>query len=236
MRNHLFFAPVAPVAALVAVLAGCEAKVASVELSPAKVSLRSDSQTQKLTATPKDAEGAAIEGERPVAWTSADPAVATVDAQGVVKPTGSGKTTITATIDEHAATAEVDVLLVKAIRLPSLAAVVVVGTPSPPFAVVFTNEKGEPVTPDPALSQLTWKTENAAVATVSDTGVVTGVAAGSTTLTVSTKELKAEMTITVNPAPEGAPADGAATTPGTAPGTAPSTAPGTAPGGAAPTK
>jgi uncharacterized protein YjdB len=52
--------------------------------------------------------------------------------------------------------------------------------------------------------------ENPAVATVSETGVITGVTSGSTTLTVSTKELKAEMTVTVNPAPETAPTDGGA--------------------------
>jgi uncharacterized protein YjdB len=198
----------APAAALLAVLGGCEAKVTTVEVAPAKISLRSDAQSQKLTATAKDEKGEAIEGERPVTWSSADASVAAVDAQGLVKPVGSGKTTITATIEEHTATAEVDVLLTKAIRLPSLAAVVVVGTPTEPFAVVFTNEKGEPITPDPAFSQVAWKTENAAVATVSDKGVVTGVAPGSTTLTVSTKELKADMTITVNPAPEAAPTEG----------------------------
>ena len=208
MRNIFSFASVAPAAAVLAALAGCEAKVATVEITPAKVSLRSDAQSQKLTATPKDDKGETIEGERPVTWASADAAVAAVDAQGLVKPTGSGKTTITATIEEHSATAEVDVLLTKAIRLPSLAAVVVVGTPTEPFAVVFTNEKGEPITPDPAFSQLTWKTENPAVATVSETGVVTGVAPGATTLTVSTKELKADMTITVNPAPEAVPTEG----------------------------
>jgi uncharacterized protein YjdB len=193
---------------LVVALAGCQAKVATVEVTPPKFSFRSESQSQRLTATPKDDEGTAIEGERPVTWVSADPAVAAVDAQGLVKPIGSGKTTITATIEEHTATAEVDVLLTKAIRLPSLAAVVVVGKPSEPYAVVFTNEKGEPITPDPSVGKVTWKIENPAVATVSDDGVVTGLTPGSTTLTVATKELKAEMTLTVNPAPEGAPVDG----------------------------
>jgi uncharacterized protein YjdB len=194
---------------VVVALSGCKAKVASVELTPAKVTLRSESQSQRMTATPKDDDGNPVEGERPVAWSSADPAVAAIDAQGLLKPTGSGKTTVTATIEEQVATAEVDVLLTKAIRLPSLAAVIVVGRPSEPFAVVFNNEKGEPITPDPSVAAVTWKVENPAVATVSDNGVVTGVAPGSTTLTVSTKELKAEMTVTVNPAPEGAPAEGA---------------------------
>jgi uncharacterized protein YjdB len=194
----------------VVVLASCQPKVASVEITPPKLLLRSESKTQRLTATPKDEDGNPVEGERPVTWASADPAIAAVDAQGLVKPTGTGKTTITATIEDHSASIEVDVLLVKAIRLPSLAAVVVVGRPSEPFAVVFTNEKGEPITPDASVGGVTWKMENPAVATVSETGVITGVTSGSTTLTVSTKELKAEMTVTVNPAPETAPTDGGA--------------------------
>lgn len=208
MNIILRITSLAPAAALLFAIAGCEAKVASVEVAPNKVSLRSDAQSQKLTATPKDDKGEAIEGDRPVTWASADPNVAAVDAQGLVKPVGSGKTTVSATVETHSASVEVDVLLTKAIRLPSLAAVVLVGTPTEPFAVVFTNEKGEPITPDPSFTTLTWKTENPAVATVSETGVVTGVAPGSTTLTVSTKELKADMTITVNPAPEAPPAEG----------------------------
>jgi uncharacterized protein YjdB len=184
--------------------AGCKDAVASVEITPAKVSLKSDTQTQQLTATPKNAKDEAITDEHAVTWTSADPAVATVDAAGVVKPAGSGKTTVTAKIEEASATATVDVLLLKAIRLPSIAAVVVVGTPTEPFAVVFTNEKGEPVTPEGDAGKVTFTTADAAVATVGPTGIVTGVAAGTTKLTAQAGDLKAEMTITVNPAPEGA--------------------------------
>jgi uncharacterized protein YjdB len=206
-------------------IAGCKDTVAAVELVPAKVSLKSDTQTQKLTATAKNAKDEAIEEERPVTWTSADPAVATVDATGVVKPAGSGKTTITAKIDEVTATAAVDVLLVKALRLPSIAAVVVVGTPTEPFAVVFTNEKGEAVTPEGDAGKVTYTTADAAVATVSPTGVVSGVAPGTTKLVAQAGDLKAEMTITVNPAPEGAAPTGEPAKDGAAPTTPP--APGT---------
>ncbi len=184
--------------------AACTPEVATLEVAPSTLALRSDAQSQRLTATPKDKDGNPVDGEHTVVWTSSDAAIAAVDAQGLVKPVGSGKATVTAALGEHTANVSVDVVLTKAIRLPSLAAVVVVGVPSEPFAVVFTNEKGEPITPDESVGKLAWKTENPAVATVNDAGVVTGVAAGSTTLTVSTKELKAEMTLTVNPAPEGA--------------------------------
>ena len=190
--------------ALVVVVAGCQAKVAAIDIAPQKLEIRSDAESKKLSATPKDKDGAAIEEERPVTWKSGDPAVATVDATGTVKPAGSGNTTITATIEEISANVPVTVVLLKRIQLPSPAMVVIAGVPSESLTVNFMNERGEPIEVKDA--KVTWKTNDAAIATVSDTGVVTGVAAGSTLLTAESKELKAEMTVTVNPAPEPVPA------------------------------
>ncbi len=196
---------VLPLSLFVVVAAGCPAKVASVEIAPAKVELKSDAETKKLTATAKDKDGVAIEEERPVTWKSADPAVATVDATGTVKPAGSGATTITATIEEQSATASVGVTLIKRMQLPSPAMVVVATVASEALTVNFMNERGEPV--DVKDAKVTWKTADPAIATVSDAGVVMGVAAGSTLLTAEAKELKAEMTVTVNPAPEPVPVE-----------------------------
>lgn len=196
---------VLPLSLFVVVAAGCPAKVATVEVAPAKVELKADSESKKLTATAKDKDGVAIEEERPVTWKSADPAVATVDAAGLVKPAGSGTTTVTATIEEQSASANVSVTLIKRMQLPSPAMVVVATVASEPLTVNFMNERGEPVAVKDA--KVTWKTADPAIATVSDTGVVTGVAAGSTLLTAESKELKAEMTVTVNPAPEPTPVE-----------------------------
>jgi uncharacterized protein YjdB len=192
-----------PLTLVVVVAAGCPAKVASVEVVPPKVELKADSESKKLTATPKDAKGQAIEGDKVVTWKSADPAVATVDSAGMVKPAGSGTTTVTATIDEQSAAATVSVALIKRMQLPSPAMVVVATVPSEPLVVNFMNERGEPV--EVKEAKVKWKTADPAIATVSDTGVVTGVAAGSTLLTAEAKELKAEMTVTVNPPPEAPP-------------------------------
>lgn len=188
-------------------LAGCPAKVASVDVTPAKISFDSEAATKPLTATAKDADGAAIEESKPATWTSKDPAVATIGPDGIVKPVGTGSTTITATIDEASGTAAVDVLLLKRIQLQTPAMVVVVGAPSEALALNYMNERGEPVVVDAALAAkwpATWKTADTAIATVDSKGVVTGVAAGSTMLLVTVNELKAEMTITVNPAPDAA--------------------------------
>jgi len=68
--------------------------VASVVVSPATVSM-SVSGTAQLSATPKDAFGTVLTG-RAVTWTSANPAVATVSAAGLVTGVAAGSTTITA--------------------------------------------------------------------------------------------------------------------------------------------
>lgn len=199
----------------VVVLSACPAKVASIEVAPAKLSFDAEAASKPLTATLKDADGAAIEqGDKVIAWTSKDPAVATVDANGAVRPAGSGTTIVTAAYEEVSGTAAVDVVLLKRIQLQSPAMVLVVGTPSDALALNFMNERGEPIAIDAEKGPkwpIVWKTADPAIASVNEKGVVTPVSPGSTTLTVEANELKAEMTITVNPAPEAAAGvDGAA--------------------------
>jgi len=189
-------------------LAGCPAKVVSLEIAPPKVELRQDTASKKLTVTKKAEDGTAVEDdEKTVTWASADPAIATVDANGTVKPAGSGKTKVTATLDTISASVPVEVLLLKRLQLPAPAMVVTAGVPSEALAVQFLNEKGEPVTPDAKDAVVSWASADAAVATVTPQGVVQGVAAGSTMITATAGELKAEINLTVNPAP--APVDGA---------------------------
>jgi uncharacterized protein YjdB len=199
-----------PIALVVAsvLFAGCQARVASVELTPPKLRFNAIADGKTLIVTLKDADGNPIEEARPVAWTSADPKVAKVDDKGNVKATGTGATTITATVEELSATAKVDVVILKQIQLQSIALVLVAGTKSEPISMNLLNERGEPLTPDfeqtPTWKPV-WSSGDAAVATVAD-GVITAVAAGTTVITATVGDLKSELTLTVNPAPEPEPA------------------------------
>ena len=185
---------------------GCPAKVATIDVVPARVSFDSEAATKTPTVGLKDSDGNVLEDTDKVpAWTSKDPAIATVDAAGVVKPVGSGATTVTAAIDEASGTAAVDVVLLKRIQLQNPVMVTVVGAANDALVLNFINERGEPIVVDAARAKkwpVEWKTADAAVASVDENGVVRGIAAGTTTLIVAVNELKAEMTITVNPAPE----------------------------------
>jgi uncharacterized protein YjdB len=189
-----------------AALSGCPAKVATVEVAPAQLTIKSETDTKSFRATAKDADGNEL-ADKPVTWTSSDPAVATVDAQGKVKPAGSGKATITATVETASGSGAVEVSLLKGIKLESPAVVIKVGTPGQPLRVAFTNEKGELIGSD---AKIEWKSADPNVATVGPDGAITGVAPGSTTVSAKVEALTADVAVTVNPAdPAEAGAEGA---------------------------
>jgi alpha-tubulin suppressor-like RCC1 family protein len=82
--------------------------VASVTVSPGELTVLAGSY-QQLTATAKDAAGNAISG-RPIAWTTSDPAIATISAGGAVTGVSDGSTTITASVEGKSGTATVSVI------------------------------------------------------------------------------------------------------------------------------
>lgn len=187
------------------VAAGCPAKPTSVTITPPKLVIKSEADTKTLVAAAKNEAGEEIEGEQTIAWTSSDPAVASVDATaGKVKPVGSGKTTITAKIGEVSGTADVEVILLKGMKLESPAIVIKAGQPNPPLKVAFSNEKGEMI--DAKDAKIEWKTADPNVATVGPDGAISGVAPGSTTVSARLEALKADVAVTVNPS-ENAAAD-----------------------------
>lgn len=191
---------------LVAVAAGCPAKPASVTITPPKLVIKSEADTKTLSAVAKNEAGEEIEGEQQIAWSSSDPAVASVDAAtGKVKPVGSGKATITAKIGEASGTAEVEVVLLKGMKLESPAIVIKAGQPNPPLKVAFSNEKGEMI--DAKDAKIEWKTADPNIATVGPDGAITGVSPGSTTVSARLEALGADVAVTVNPSETAAAAD-----------------------------
>jgi Bacterial Ig-like domain (group 2)/Leishmanolysin/Bacterial Ig-like domain (group 1) len=94
-------------------LAGCgggvEPKVPTLaELSAGTVTLTAIGQTQQLTATVTDQDGARITSPS-LTWTSTNTAVAAVDASGLVTAVGNGAAKITATAGSASASADVTV-------------------------------------------------------------------------------------------------------------------------------
>src|SRR5205085_2012836 len=153
--------------------------------------------TVQLTATPKDANGNPLSG-RVVTWSSNNTAVARVNGSGLVTGVGAGTATITATSEGQSGTSDVTV------TLAPVASVTV--TPSPASVAA-----GPPVqltaTPKDANGNVlsgrvvTWSSNRTSVATVDGNGLVSGVTAGSATITATSEGKSGTSSITVTAVP-----------------------------------
>lgn len=136
-----------------------------------------------------------------VAWTSLEPAVATVapgaqPGQGRVTAVGAGRARIVAS----AAGVQPDTAVVGVVRVPGTVAVQVAGGPTLTVgrtaqATATVNDVGGTAIPN---APVTWSSSNDAVATVSGTGLITAVAPGTATITATASNGVARgVTITV---------------------------------------
>ena len=172
--------------------------VAAVTVSPASASVTAG-QTVQLTATPKDANGNALTG-RTITWTSGNTSVATVSSSGLVSGLAAGSATITATSEGKSGTAAITVT---AVTVP-VASVTV----SPASASVPAGQTAQ-LTATPKDSSgntltgrtITWASSNTSVATVSSSGLVRGVVAGSATITATSEGKSGSSAITVTAVP-----------------------------------
>jgi uncharacterized protein YjdB len=182
--------------------------VASVSVTPATASINQNATVQ-LTATPLDASGAPLSG-RVVTWGSANTAIATVSANGLVTGVGPGSAAITATSEGKSGSATVTVTSVAPVASvtvsPATASVQAGATVQ--LTATPKDASGTPLTG----RVITWTTTDATAATVSSSGLVTGVKAGSVTITATSEGKSGMASITVTapppPAPCGATAPG----------------------------
>ena len=81
---------------------------ATVTITPSTVELTAPGDTVRVSAAARDARGRTVE-DAAIAWSSSDPAVATVDATGLVTAAGRGAATVSATAGTATAAAAVSV-------------------------------------------------------------------------------------------------------------------------------
>src|SRR5205809_2661113 len=172
--------------------------VASVDVTPAPASVQLGA-TRQLTAAPKDANGNPLTG-RVVTWQTADAAIATVDANGLVTgKTVGGPVTITATSEGKSGTSAVTVTPIPVASVdvtPPTAGSVVGATLQ--ITTTRNDANGNPLTG----RVVTWQTADATVATVDANGLVTGEGAGGPVAITAASEGKSGMSaITVTLAP-----------------------------------
>jgi len=170
--------------------------VAKVVVSPNPVTMVAG-QSAQLALSTRDAAGNVITGKSAI-WSSSNTAVATVASNGTVKALTAGKTTITATVDGISGTTALTVsnIPVGSISLAPTTASVTTGS-STTLTATVKDANGAVVT-DRVVS---WRSSNALIATVSQAGVVTGVAPGTATITATSETKSANATITVTLVP-----------------------------------
>ena len=118
-------------------------------------------------------------------WSSSDPSIATVSGGGKVLAKTKGDCYITAIVGDRSATCKITVLEKASIKLDKTTASVPVTKTITLVATVTGNS-----------SSVTWKSDNAAIATVSN-GIVTGIKAGTAVITASANGLSASCRVTV---------------------------------------
>ena len=150
---------------------------------------RGASEALVATVTPK--------GAAQVSWSSADPSVATVSAEGLVTATGAGETIITAKAGSHSLDCKVSVTsLVTAVNLDNTAA-----------ELWYNDEIQLSATAGPedinVAMDTVWTSSNDAVATVTAKGLVKAVGGGNATIAVQINGVSATCDVNVRRNPEG---------------------------------
>jgi len=176
-----------------------QAPVATVAVSLAASSINAV-QTTQATATLHDAQGRELIG-RTIDWSSDNTAVATVSqTTGLVTAVSAGTANIIATSEGQSGNsaltvtpAPVDTVTVT----PATVGLVIGITPTQQLTAVTKDAKGNTVTG----RTVAWVSSNPSAATVNETGLVTAVGAGTTTITATSEGKTGTSSVTVSLAP-----------------------------------
>lgn len=150
--------------------------------------------TTQASATVRDANSNVLSG-RTVSWSTANSSIATVSATGLVTGVAAGTTDVIATVE--------GVTGRTAITVNAPAAAVATVSVNPFTAILQgTTAQGSVVVRDASGATLTgravtWSTSNASIATVSASGVVSGIAPGTVTITATSEGRSGSATIEI---------------------------------------
>ncbi|HUI46754.1 MAG TPA: Ig-like domain-containing protein [Nitrospirota bacterium] len=181
------------------------ATLVSVAITPTNPSIAMGS-TQQFTATGTYSDGSTQNLTTAVTWSSSSSSIAgisnTAGSMGLATPVAAGSTTITATSGTLSGSTT---LTVKPATLVSVAI-----TPANPTVIIGTTQQLTATgtysdgSKQNLTTTVTWSSSSTSVATISNAagskGLITPVAAGSTTITATSGSISASTTLTVDPA------------------------------------
>src|SRR6185436_976170 len=167
----------------------------SVSLNPSSVLV---GQTAQATATLQDSAGKPVVGPT-ITWESSDATVATVDATGLVRAVKAGNSMIKASSSGKTNGSSLTVSVPAPVPVATIAV-----SPTSATLQIGATQQLSAVTRDANNNVLTgraisWSSANPAIATVSQSGLVTTVSAGSVSVSASSEGQVGSSAITVNP-------------------------------------
>ena len=196
--------------ASVSVANAAPAPVASVAVTLKASSINAGQSTQAVAVT-RDAAGNVVTG-RTITWSSGAPALATVSASGVVSAIAAGSVSISATSEGVSNSATLVVTgstqPVASVSLSAPSASMVAGQ-SQAIAVTLKDASGNTLTG----RTIAWSSSSTSIATVSPSGQVTAVGAGSAVITATSEGKSGTLALKVTAAPVDPPASVAVTAP-----------------------
>jgi alpha-tubulin suppressor-like RCC1 family protein len=172
------------------------ASVSSVAVTLATPSIPLGTTGDQATAVLKDASGNVLVG-RTVTWQSSTTTVATVSATGAITTVGAGTSTITATSEGQSGSALLTVTLVpvSTVTATLAASSITLGTVGDQATAVLKDASGNVL----VGRTVTWQSSTTTVATVSATGAITTVGAGTSTITATSEGQSGGAQLTVVP-------------------------------------
>ncbi len=166
--------------------------VATVEISPEALNFTVGS-THQLKATPKAADGSPLAG-RQVVWSSSNENVVTISESGLARAIAPGAVRVTAMVEGKSASANVTVSVVPVATVeisPTSADLSVLQTRQ--FTAVLKAQDGTIL----SGRTVTWSTNRPLIASVSSTGLVTGLLPGGAVITASAEGKSASASVEV---------------------------------------
>ena len=168
--------------------------ITSITVTPATATLEVN-DLQQFTATVFDQFSNEMPGVA-VAWTSSNETVGTIDADGAFVALAAGTTTVTASADGVAGTANITVaveeLALGKIVVSPFSVTLGIGDARQFDAIVF--DQSGAIVPD---AEVTWASNNETVGTIDATGVFTALADGTATVTASAGGVTGTAAVTV---------------------------------------
>jgi uncharacterized protein YjdB len=170
------------------------APVSTVAVSLEKSTLQSGEATT-ATATARDAAGTVLPG-RTIAWSTNNSSVVSVSAAGLVTALATGSASIIATSEGKTGSATISVAPppVASVSVTLAAAAVNIGSTTQ--ATATTRDANGGALTGRAVS---WSSDNSAVATVDNAGVVAGASAGTANIIATSEGKTGSAPVTVNP-------------------------------------